>query len=168
MECWELVNAEGNIISSNHLRGDKVPDGLYHHVVNVLVQHQDGSILIMQRDWQKSILPGKFEASAGGSVLQGETIEAGAKRELLEETGIQAENLIQVRRYLDKTYPVIWTDYYTCVDVIKEQITLQAGETIAFEWVSLANFLNQLKQGNIIYMDSSSLKTYYLELLENN
>lgn len=167
MEYWVLVNAEGHLISSNHPRGDKLPAGLYHHVVNVLVQHQDGSILIMQRDWQKSILPGKFEASARGSVLQGETIEAGAKRELMEETGIQAENLIQVRRYLDKTYPVIWTDYYTCIDMVKEQITLQPGETIAFEWMSLANFLNQIKEGHIISMDSSSLNTYYLKLLEN-
>lgn len=167
MEYWDLVNAEGHLISSNHPRGDKLPAGLYHHVVNVLVQHQDGSILIMQKDWQKSILPGKFEASAGGSVLQSETIEAGAKRELMEETGIQAENLLQVRRYLDKTYPVIWTNYYTCVDMVKEQITLQPGETIAFEWVSLANFLNQIKQGHIISMDSFSLNTYYLKLLEN-
>lgn len=82
MEYWELVNAEGNSVSSNHPRGNKLPAGLYHHVVNILVQHKDGSILVMQRDWQKSILPGKFEASAGGSVLQGETIKAGAKREL--------------------------------------------------------------------------------------
>lgn len=85
----------------------------------------------------------------------------------MEETGIQAENLIQVRRYLDKIYPVIWTDYYTCVDMVKEQITLQPGETIAFEWMSLANFLNQIKEGHIISMDSSSLNTYYLKLLEN-
>ena len=85
----------------------------------------------------------------------------------MEETGIQAENLIQVRRYLDRTYPVIWTDYYTCIDMVKEQITLQPGETIAFEWMSLANFLNQIKEGHIISMDSSSLNTYYLKLLEN-
>ena len=51
--------------------------------------------------------------------------------------------------------------------MVKEQITLQPGETIAFEWMSLANFLNQIKEGHIISMDSSSLNTYYLKLLEN-
>lgn len=167
MEYWNLVDAQGNTIVSNHRRGDDIPSGLYHHVINILVQHQDGSVLIMQRDWNKEILPGKFEASAGGSILQGETVEAGAKRELQEETGIQAETLIQVQRYIDLVHPVIWTNFFTRVNMNKTQITLQAGETIAFEWVSLKEFIYRVTQEEVISLDSLTLETYYLELLQN-
>lgn len=166
MEYWDLVDSQGNTKLSNHRRGDEIPAGLYHQVVTILVQHQDGSILIMQRDWNKEILPGKFEATAGGSLLQGETVEEGAKRELLEETGLQVDTLIPVRRYLDSVYPLIWTNYFTQVNVNKSQITLQAGETIAFEWISLEAFIRRVEQKEIIPLDASTLETYYLELLQ--
>lgn len=168
MEYCDLVDLEGNILMSNHRRGDQIPAGMYHHVVNILVQHQDGSVLIMQRDWKKEILPGKFEATAGGSILQGEMIESGAKRELREETGIKAENLIKVREHVDSRYSLLWTDYFTQVDVNKNQITLQAGETIAFEWICLEAFKKRVKQGEILSLDASILGTYYLKLLQNN
>ena len=167
MEYWDLVDANGYTMLTNHRRGDEIPSGYYHHVVNVRVQHQDGSILIMQRDWRKEILPGKFEASAGGSILQGETVEAGARRELWEETGIKAEQLIQVRSYLDETYPVLWTHYIAQVKVDKSHIRLQEGETIAFEWVTLQDFISRVKDNENLSMDPMTLETYYLDLLHH-
>ena len=49
----------------------------------------------MQRDFRKH-LGGKWELTAGGSALQGETALECASRELREETGIAAEEKMTV------------------------------------------------------------------------
>lgn len=166
MEYWDLFNLEGSLIESNHVRGEAILDGLYHHVVSILVQHQDGSILIMQRDFEKELFPGKYEASAGGSILAGETVAAGAKRELLEETGIEARELIKVDNRIDTQYHVFYTDYYTKVTTSKEQVKLQPGETIDYQWVSVENFLQLVEQNEILSFNVALLKNKYWHLIK--
>ena len=70
----------------------------YHLVCDVAVRHADGTFLLMQRDYRKEGYPGKWEFTAGGSALQGESPEECAKRELLEETGIVADSMREVGR----------------------------------------------------------------------
>lgn len=48
------------------IRGEPIPEGLYHIVVEVLAVHQDGSVLLTRRDYNKGGYPGLWESSAGG------------------------------------------------------------------------------------------------------
>lgn len=75
MELWDAYGESFNKLNHPPLvRGDKIPDGIFHLVCEILVKHIDGSFLIMQRDLNKH-LGGMREATAGGSALQkGETI----------------------------------------------------------------------------------------------
>lgn len=88
MEFWDGYFRDGTRANIDLIRGDVLPDGLYHLVCEVLVQHKDGDYLLMKRDLSKRNYGGYYEATAGGSALKGEDKMACIKRELLEETGI--------------------------------------------------------------------------------
>lgn len=139
MEQWDAYLPDGRKTGQALLRGEPVPEGLYHIVSDVLVRHTDGEYLVMQRDWNKETFPGKFEAGASGSILLGETPYEGALRELREETGILADRLT----FLFAVSNLRNTLYYCygCVtDYEKDSITLQEGETIAYQWLPEAAF----------------------------
>ena len=94
MELWDGYQRDGTLARVDLVRGEIVPEGLYHLVCEIIVEHQDGSILAMQRDPRKPNHPGAWETTAGGSALKGEDALSCAKRELYEETGIAASELI--------------------------------------------------------------------------
>ena len=61
------------------------------------MKHTDGTYLLMQRDYKKQF-GGKWELTAGGSALQGESPLECAIRELREETGIVCSDLKDLKR----------------------------------------------------------------------
>ena len=69
MELWDAYDRDFRKIDGKTLiRGEPVPEGLFHLVSEVIVRHADGSYLLMQRDPGKP-LGGLWEATAGGSAL---------------------------------------------------------------------------------------------------
>ena len=56
MEIWDGYFRDGTRANIDLVRGDILPDGLYHMVCEVLVQHKDGDYLLMRRDISKSNL----------------------------------------------------------------------------------------------------------------
>lgn len=51
MEIWDAYNSFFTKIEGKTLiRGETIPDGMFHLVVAVLVRHTDGSYLLMKRD----------------------------------------------------------------------------------------------------------------------
>lgn len=136
-ELWDAYNSDYEKIEGAVLvRGedDTFPEGMYHLVCEVLVRHVDGTYLLMKRDPTKPLYPNMWEATAGGSALQGETAEVGALRELREETGIVADKL----EFLDKSIGGhCWHVRFLCVtDCDKNSIKLQEGETCDYKWVT--------------------------------
>lgn len=138
-ELWDAYHKDGTLAGCDLIRGEKIPDGLRHVVAEVFVVHQDGSILLMQRDFDKPNLPGLWESGAGGSVLKGEAIIDGARRELLEETGIIADDPLE-SLYCVVSDTTIYRGYLCVTDIPKDNIKLQKGETIAFRWVNKQEF----------------------------
>ena len=37
------------------VRGENIPDGMYHLVGEIIVKHKDGTYLLMQRDYKKHL-----------------------------------------------------------------------------------------------------------------
>ena len=136
MEVWDAYLANGTLAHVDLIRGEPIPRGLFHLVCEVLVRHQDGDYLIMQRDWGKASSPGGYEATAGGSALKGESGLVCIERELWEETGIKNG----VYEFLDRfVYPergCIFNTYLCTTDCDKDRIILQRGETIAYHWLT--------------------------------
>lgn len=145
MEIWDAYNENELKLDVNLIMGEKIPEGLFHVAVEVIVLHEDGTYLLMQRDWNKDKFPGLWEAGASGCVQKGETFEEGAKRELLEETGIVADSLKLIDNVVNQYEHTIYKIYLCVSNVNKEAIVLQKGETINFKWVSgeeLMNFID--------------------------
>ena len=138
MELWDAYDADFNKIEGITLvRGEEASfsDDVFHLVCDILVRHIDGTYLLMQRDPRKHY-GGMWEASAGGSALQGETPLNAARRELAEETGIVASDLIEVGRITDKSKHSVYAEFLCVTDWDKDKIQLQEGETVNYRWVS--------------------------------
>ena len=67
--------------------------------------------------------------------LQGESPLECAIRELREETGIHAEEMIEVGKVLHYRHKTYYVEFLCIKDVDKDSICLQEGETIAYKWV---------------------------------
>lgn len=145
MELWDAYFPDGTLSGETLVRGEPIPPEYRHAVAEVLVMHQDDTILLMQRDWRKPNQPGMWESSAGGSVLQGEDFESCARRELLEETGLTADSWEYL--YTNVTDDTIYQGYLAVTSADKDSVTLQEGETISYRWVTGPEWLDVLQSG---------------------
>ena len=139
MEIWDLYNREGEKTGQTWERTfggyKQIPEGYYHMVVDILVQHVDGSFLLTKRDMRKDVYPGYWEASAGGSALAGEEPLEAANRELFEETGLKALSMKLVSHtFRDPSHSMFYS-YLAIVDADKDSVVLQEGETVEYKWV---------------------------------
>lgn len=141
MELWNAYDRDFRGIEGKTLvRGEPIPEGVFHLVCDVIVRHTDGSYLLMQRDPRKHY-GGLWEATAGGSALAGETPLACAIRELREETGIVSADLTQAGTVVSEETRAIYVEYLCVTDWDKNAVTLQEGETVAFRWVGREELL---------------------------
>jgi len=86
MEIWDLYTEKREVTGLQHIRGEELPDGLYHLVVHVWIKNPQGKYLISQRAANRPTHPLMWEC-VGGSVLLGESSLQGALREAREEVG---------------------------------------------------------------------------------
>lgn len=142
MELWDARDGGDKLLGFDLVRGEEIPAGVFHAVVDIFVMHKDGSVLLMQRDLEKQGFPGRFEAGASGSVLKGECPSEAAIRELREETGLVSGELTPLFIYCDEDLRSIWHGYLFVTDSEKNSIRLQPGETMAYQWMPPANFLD--------------------------
>lgn len=153
MELWDAYNSEFEKIEGLTLireEEDKIPEGVYHLVNHILVKHTDGTYLLMKRDSTKPAYPNMWEATAGGSALQGESALESAFRELREETGIVAYTLEELDWSLGKSS--IHCRYLCLIDCAKDSIKLQEGETCDYRWVTAQELL-AMKESELIGME---------------
>ena len=147
MELWSAYDKNFDLIENMTLvRGEPIPEGVYHLVADVLVRHTDGTYLLMRRDPRKHF-GGMWEATAGGSALLGETPLECAKRELYEETGIVSGSLAELGRV--RSHDTIYVEFLCVTDCDKSAVKLQEGETVAFRWVS-ARELVSMKRNELV------------------
>ncbi len=79
--------------------------GLIHRVARVMIEDQEGNILLQKRADDMWFYPKCWDTSAGGRVDAGETNDFAASRELFEEIGIKVKNLDYLGSYFtDYTY----------------------------------------------------------------
>ena len=162
MEIWDLYDEQGRKTGETWERSriTDIPEGRYHLVCDILIRHRDGTFLLMLRDPRKEMYPGCWEASAGGAALAGETPEEAARREMREETGLEAETLelIGITRN-PKTKSVVYA-YLAMVDSAKDAISLQEGETIDYQWTEPKAFLDLIPNEPVLQKQYARYKPY--------
>lgn len=155
-ELWDAYDREGNLLGFDLVRGEPMPEGVYHLVAEVLAVTHDGQVLVTKRHPDKA-WGGCWEYT-GGSVVKGETPVEGARRELREETGIavSARDLHPV--YVD-TWPEsagmgagssIYHSFVVFFDPSEQVIRLQEGETVDYELLSYEAFKHFLLEDRFV------------------
>lgn len=140
-ELWDAYDNHFQRISSVTLvRGEPIPDRVYHLVCEIIVKHTDGTYLLMQRDFRKH-LGGMWEVTAGGSALKGENPLMCAIRELQEETGLVANDIKEIKRIVHDAHHSLYVEYLCITDCEKDSIVLQEGETVDYKWVDRDFFM---------------------------
>ena len=135
---WEQEMYDGTKATFEKL---KRPD-----TVVVFAVDDDGKILLTKQEQ-----PGKepFIGAAGGRVDPGEDILDAAKRELLEETGYEAEDFI-LWKALQPISKIEWAVYVFVARKIKKvaEPSLDVGEKIEVMFVEFDEFTNIALQEN--------------------
>ena len=167
-ELWDAYDCNANKLDGKLIRGEKIPEGMYHLVAEIIVRHKDGSFLAMQRDFCKKHYGGFWEISAGGAVKKGETALEGAVRELFEETGLVCKNLEKTYRICGKKYPCIYFGYICIVDCDKNRIKLQEGETVAYKWVKSEDIIRFLTDKNYVTIHAERVLPYIHSLIDKS
>lgn len=134
-ELFDACDEFGNKLGIDMVRGEPHKEGLYHEVVEILTVNLHNQILVTKRAESKNY-PLYWEIT-GGSVLKGETTLEGAKRELFEETGLNAENLTLLYRKTEKD--ALFRGFVT--QVSSDKVILQPGETIDHQWIDACDFV---------------------------
>jgi 8-oxo-dGTP diphosphatase len=101
--------------------------------VAVIIENTHGEILMLLRDDRPDISYPNHWSLAGGRVERGETPEAAAHRELLEEIGIDL-HLTLWKRY-DRPHPPLIVDqhiYLAKFDLPLESLSLGEGKDMRF------------------------------------
>lgn len=148
MEIWDGYLKDGTLANQDLVRGEPIPEGLYHLVCEILVRHIDGDYLLMRRDFRKPNYGGYYEATAGGSAVKGEGKMTCAVRELWEETGICSNELKEIGRFT--SHDTIYYNFLCTTDCDKASVTLQEGETISYKWVSESEFIAFVNSDDMI------------------
>lgn len=104
----------------------------------VYVIQKDGKYLFVQRSKQKKTLPGAW-AFASGTVEEGESIDAAAKREAMEEVGVTVK---PIRTFAVRDLPDagVTLHFVLCELVSGEPKPVEKDEIEAVAWLSFENF----------------------------
>lgn len=148
MEKWDLFDEKRQPLNKTHNRGDKMISGQYHIVVDIWTVNSNSEVLLTLRHPDKKEYPNFWE-NTGGFALAGEPSKLGAIRELFEETGIIA-NENELFFLGTKKEESAFVDTYIIRKNVKiSELTMQEGETVAAQWVTLDKLDEIIKSGTV-------------------
>ncbi len=146
-EKWDILDQNGNYLGRTVQRSKvQFKPGEYHLVVHIWVVSSDGKILIQRRAESKREMPGQWAAN-GGCAIAGETSFDAAKRELIEELGIDCDentlkNVLRIKRR--NSLIDIWM---IVADLSVEELKLQETEVAEAKWVTMNELKCMIKCG---------------------
>lgn len=96
VELIDIVDENNNIIRSAE-RDYVHEENLIHRSVHIFVFNSAGYLFVQKRAATKKEFPGKYDSSAAGHLDSGESYDAAARRELMEELSID----VPVRKMME-------------------------------------------------------------------
>lgn len=152
-ELWDAYDREGTPLGFDLVRGEPLPEGVYHLVAEIFAVTADGRVLVTKRHPDKA-WGGYWEYTAGG-VVKGESPVQGALRELREETGIVVSEQDMHPVYVDARPGIdelntIYHSFVVFFDPAKQTIRLQDGETVDYDLLPYEEFKQVLMEDHFV------------------
>lgn len=161
MEIWDLYTADRQKTGRTAVRGEPLPANSYHMVVHACIFNSAGEMLIQQRQPFKEGWPDRWDITAGGSALAGETSQAAMERELREEIGL-ALDLQGVRPHMTLHATNCFRDIYLLqheVDIAS--LHLQEEEVQAIRWASMGEIHRMIDEGIFVPYHKSLIQFFF-------
>ena len=150
MELLDLYDENRRPTGQVAERSGGLPDGALQLIVHVCVFDRRGRMLIQRRQTTKAAWPGRWDLSAGGCALAGETSRQAAARETREELGFDPA-LEGARPALTVNFSRGFDDLYLIErDVDLQSLRLQREEVMDARWASRAEVLQMIDTGVFI------------------
>lgn len=150
MELFDLYDVNRCPTGETMVRGTPVPAGKFRLVVHVCVFNSRGKLLIQQRQSFKDGWPNLWDVSVGGSVISGESSHRGARRELMEELGLDVD-FSCLAPAITTTFTGGFDDFYVLhMDLDPADLRLQASEVQAAKWATEDEVMELLETGQFI------------------
>jgi isopentenyldiphosphate isomerase len=131
-ELVDVIDDEGRTVGTvtrREMRARRLP----HRCTYLLVFNRRGDLFVHLRTPTKDVYPAHWDVTVGGVLAAGETFDRGARRELREELGIEAEP--------ESLFPFRYADPATVVQAVVYRVThdgpfrLQPEEIVRGEFV---------------------------------
>jgi 8-oxo-dGTP pyrophosphatase MutT (NUDIX family) len=137
---------------------EKWNGGKVHRISNSVIHlmrgqvytiNENNEILVTKRHQDKTF-PLLWEIT-GGSVIKGESLLEGAKRELEEETGIKVNEEDLHLIYKTTSGDSLYRSFITFIKTNEQIITLQDEETIDYKWIPIYAFEQFILSPKFVY-----------------
>jgi isopentenyldiphosphate isomerase len=134
-ELVDVIDDQGRTIRTvtrREMRGRRLP----HRCTYILVFNRAGDLFLHLRTAGKDVYPSHWDVAVGGVLAAGESFAAGARRELAEELGIDAEP--------EELFPFRYEDAASVVQAVVYRVVhegpfrLQPEEIVRGEFVPLS------------------------------
>lgn len=163
MEYWDVYDENRRPLGYTRRRGEKLVRGEYHLLAHLCLFDGEDRMLIQERQVDKLTFPGKWDLTAGGCALAGETTRTAIARELYEEMGIRM-SLDGVTPALTLNYSWGFDDMYLArTDVTLSDLRLQREEVRSARFATLDEIL-KLSECGLFVPRPSALLRYLFDL----
>lgn len=160
-ERWELYDEEDKPTGEVIYRGERIPKGRFHRVVEAWLRTEDGNFILQKRSKKKKNYPGFWSCTACGSVQEGEGPEEAMIREMEEEMGIiLTREELKLDRVISE-FPAHYYIYKVEKDVKEEDIVMDPEEVEDFIFLTADQLPRWIEEKNMTKL------AYYEDFFEN-
>ena len=173
-EFLEVYSSDGTKTGQKKSKSEIHRKGLFHSTVHVWIFTKEGNILIQKRSKKKELNPGVWDVSVAGHIKFNENIKKAAKRETLEETGINinTEDLLKIGVYrsinihptaIDKEF---FHTYILKIDKNSINLDFKNNEVDDLKFISIEEMESLIKEeNNKIFIGNN--RKYYSDVLKS-
>ena len=173
-EFLEVYSPEGTKTGQKKSKSEIHRKGLFHSTVHVWIFTEEGNILIQKRSKKKELNPGVWDVSVAGHIKFNENIKKAAKRETLEETGINinTKDLLKIGVYrsinihptaIDKEF---FHTYILKIDKNSIDLDYKNNEVDELKFISIEEMESLIKKvNNKIFIGKN--RKYYSDVLKS-
>ena len=173
-EFLEVYSPEGTKTGQKKSKSEIHRKGLFHSTVHVWIFTDEGNILIQKRSKKKELNPGVWDVSVAGHIKFNENIKKAAKRETLEETGINinTKDLLKIGVYrsinihptaIDKEF---FHTYILKIDKNSINLDFKNNEVDDLKFISIEEMESLIKVANNKIFIGKNRK-YYSDVLKS-